>query len=72
MDCLDENVNTVDYDYLRNALQDHRKFQQRYYEFLDYFRMPDGPIFLVIGGEAPLNGISNDYISVSINFLVHI
>ncbi|GAU26287.1 hypothetical protein TSUD_224790 [Trifolium subterraneum] len=22
---------------------DHRKFQQRYYEFLDYFRIPDGP-----------------------------
>ncbi|RDX77842.1 putative serine protease EDA2 [Mucuna pruriens] len=43
---------------------DHRRFQQRYYEFLDYFRIPDGPIFLVIGGEGPCNGIANDYIGV--------
>ncbi|CAJ2635715.1 unnamed protein product [Trifolium pratense] len=31
---------------------DHREFQQRYYEFLDYFRSPDGPIFLGLLGEA--------------------
>ncbi|PNX76355.1 putative serine protease EDA2-like protein, partial [Trifolium pratense] len=43
---------------------DHRKFQQRYYEFLDYFRIPDGPVFLVICGEYSCNGIKNDYISV--------
>ncbi|KAL9680197.1 hypothetical protein QQ045_018075 [Rhodiola kirilowii] len=43
---------------------DHRLFGQRYYEFLDYFRMPDGPIFLKICGEASCNGIVNDYISV--------
>ncbi|RDX85567.1 putative serine protease EDA2, partial [Mucuna pruriens] len=43
---------------------DHRQFRQRYYEFLDYFRIPDGPIFLVIGGEGPCNGIANDYIAV--------
>ncbi|KAL5557593.1 hypothetical protein UlMin_039829 [Ulmus minor] len=43
---------------------DHRKFKQRYYEFLDDFRIPSGPIFLVICGEGPCNGISNDYISV--------
>ncbi|KAL1191913.1 putative serine protease EDA2 [Cardamine amara subsp. amara] len=43
---------------------DHRKFRQRYYEFLDYFRAPDGPIFMVICGEGPCNGIFNDYISV--------
>ncbi|WJX88514.1 putative serine protease eda2 [Trifolium repens] len=43
---------------------DHRQFQQRYYEFLDYFRIPDGPVFLVIGGEGPCNGIVNDYIGV--------
>lgn len=43
---------------------DHRQFRQRYYEFLDYFRAPDGPIFLVIGGEATCNGIVNDYIGV--------
>ncbi|KAK7262929.1 hypothetical protein RJT34_30510 [Clitoria ternatea] len=45
-------------------LCDHRQFEQRYYEFLDYFRIPDGPIFLVIGGEGPCNGIVNDYIGV--------
>ncbi|KAF7828934.1 putative serine protease EDA2 [Senna tora] len=43
---------------------DHRHFQQRYYEFLDYFKVPDGPIFLVICGESSCNGISNDYRSV--------
>ncbi|OIV94828.1 hypothetical protein TanjilG_22025 [Lupinus angustifolius] len=43
---------------------DHRKFQQRYYEFLDYFQFPDGPIFLVICGEYSCNGIKNDYIVV--------
>ncbi|KAG6766728.1 hypothetical protein POTOM_027899 [Populus tomentosa] len=45
-------------------LQDHHKFQQRYYEFLDYFRMPDGPIFLKICGESSCDGIANDYIGV--------
>ncbi|KAK4585237.1 hypothetical protein RGQ29_022768 [Quercus rubra] len=43
---------------------DHRQFQQRYYEFLDHFRLPDGPIFLKICGESSCNGITNDYISV--------
>ncbi|XP_030530962.1 probable serine protease EDA2 isoform X1 [Rhodamnia argentea] len=43
---------------------DHRQFAQRYYEFLDYFQVPDGPIFLKICGESACNGIVNDYISV--------
>ncbi|KAJ9564393.1 hypothetical protein OSB04_000359 [Centaurea solstitialis] len=43
---------------------DHRKFHQRYYEYLDEFRIPDGPIFLVICGESACGGISNDYINV--------
>ncbi|KVI08790.1 Peptidase S28 [Cynara cardunculus var. scolymus] len=43
---------------------DHRKFGQRYYEYLDEFRLPDGPIFLKICGESACNGIQNDYISV--------
>ncbi|GLT82679.1 hypothetical protein SLE2022_010370 [Rubroshorea leprosula] len=43
---------------------DHRKFEQRYYESLDYFRSPDGPIFLKICGESACNGIANDYLSV--------
>ncbi|KAJ7944198.1 Serine carboxypeptidase S28 family protein [Quillaja saponaria] len=43
---------------------DHRRFEQRYFEFLDHFRTPDGPIFLKICGEAACNGIANDYISV--------
>ncbi|RZC44744.1 hypothetical protein C5167_037686 [Papaver somniferum] len=42
----------------------HIRFQQRYYEFLDYFRAPDGPIFLQICGEASCNGITNDYLGV--------
>ncbi|GAU37678.1 hypothetical protein TSUD_209670 [Trifolium subterraneum] len=46
---------------------DHREFRQRYYEFLDYFRSPDGPIFLVIGGEEPCIGIPNDYNADSLN-----
>ncbi|XP_021604033.1 probable serine protease EDA2 isoform X2 [Manihot esculenta] len=43
---------------------DHRQFKQRYYEFLDNFRIPDGPIFLRICGESSCNGIANDYLSV--------
>ncbi|KAB2004398.1 hypothetical protein ES319_D11G195300v1 [Gossypium barbadense] len=43
---------------------DHRQFKQRYYEFLDYFQVPDGPIFLKICGESSCNGISNDYLGV--------
>ncbi|CAJ1942413.1 unnamed protein product [Sphenostylis stenocarpa] len=43
---------------------DHRQFRQRYYEFLDYFRIPDGPVFLVIGGEGTCIGIANDYLAV--------
>ncbi|KAK2355607.1 Serine carboxypeptidase S28 family protein [Trifolium repens] len=40
---------------------DNRQFQQRYYECLDHFRSPDGPIFLVICGEDACSGISPDY-----------
>ncbi|KAM5546725.1 putative serine protease EDA2 [Rosa sericea] len=43
---------------------DHRKFEQRYYELLDFFRPSDGPIFLRICGESACNGISNDYLTV--------
>lgn len=46
---------------------DHRQFPQRYYEFIDHFRLPDGPIFLKICGESACNGITNDYISVLAN-----
>ncbi|KAK4490691.1 hypothetical protein RD792_001387 [Penstemon davidsonii] len=46
---------------------DHRLFGQRYYEYLDDFRTPDGPIFLKICGESACNGISNDYIGDSLN-----
>ncbi|KAL9248829.1 putative serine protease EDA2 [Drosera capensis] len=44
--------------------QDHRTFNQRYYEFLDHFRAPDGPIFLKICGESSCDGIQNDYVGV--------
>ncbi|KAL1810185.1 hypothetical protein ACET3Z_027175 [Daucus carota] len=43
---------------------DHRIFAQRYYEYTDNFRIPDGPVFLQICGESACNGIVNDYISV--------
>ncbi|CAN8229167.1 unnamed protein product [Cochlearia groenlandica] len=43
---------------------DHRKFRQRYYEYLDHLRVPDGPVFVIICGEGPCNGIPNDYLSV--------
>ncbi|KAK9129607.1 hypothetical protein Sjap_010094 [Stephania japonica] len=43
---------------------DHRRFNQRYYEFLDHFRVPDGPIFLKICGESSCDGIPNDYTSI--------
>ncbi|GER35098.1 serine carboxypeptidase S28 family protein [Striga asiatica] len=44
--------------------EDHRQFKQRYYEYLDHFRVPDGPIFLKICGESTCNGIVNDYVGV--------
>ncbi|KAK6150564.1 hypothetical protein DH2020_015496 [Rehmannia glutinosa] len=43
---------------------DHRQFKQRYYEYLDHFRAPNGPIFLKICGESACNGITNDYLGV--------
>ncbi|KAI0488311.1 hypothetical protein KFK09_028139 [Dendrobium nobile] len=43
---------------------DHRQFKQRYYEFLDYYDVSDGPIFLKICGESTCPGIVNDYTSV--------
>ncbi|KAK2979774.1 hypothetical protein RJ640_016306 [Escallonia rubra] len=43
---------------------DHRQFEQRYYEFLDHFQPPNGPIFLKLCGESACNGIANDYISI--------
>ncbi|KAL5706599.1 putative serine protease eda2 [Ranunculus cassubicifolius] len=46
---------------------DHRQFGQRYYEFLDHFRVPDGPIFLKICGESSCPGIPNDYVAVLAN-----
>ncbi|GFP83258.1 probable serine protease eda2 [Phtheirospermum japonicum] len=46
---------------------DHRQFKQRYYEYLDHFRAPDGPIFLRICGESACNGIANDYMADSLN-----
>ncbi|KAG7584229.1 Peptidase S28 [Arabidopsis suecica] len=51
---------TLDHD----SPNDHRKFRQRYYEFMDYFRAPDGPMFMIICGEGPCSGIANDYINV--------
>lgn len=56
--------------FLHNVfLQDHRQFKQRYYEFRDHFRVPDGPIFLKICGESACPGISNDYVGVSSKFV---
>lgn len=52
------------------TLQDHRQFKQRYYEFLDYFRAPNGPVFLYICGESSCNGISNNYLAVSLMIIL--
>ena len=49
----------------RFYLQEPVKFMQRYYEFLDYFDAPHGPIFLVVSGESTCNGILNDFIAVT-------
>lgn len=43
---------------------DRRQFAQRYYEYVDEFRVHDGPIFLKICGESVCSGISNDYLGV--------
>ncbi|KAG0460701.1 hypothetical protein HPP92_020998 [Vanilla planifolia] len=44
--------------------KDHRQFKQRYYEFLDYYDISNGPIFLKICGESACPGIINDYTTV--------
>ncbi|PHU19377.1 putative serine protease EDA2 [Capsicum chinense] len=59
----DNNEAELENDML-GSVKDHRTFGQRYYEFLDYFRFPDGPIFLKICGEAACSGIPNDYLSI--------
>lgn len=46
------------------APEDSPTFQQRYFEFLDYFDAPGGPIFLTICGESTCGGIYNDYVGV--------
>lgn len=46
------------------APENSPKFAQRYFEFLDYFDAPHGPIFLIICGENICGGILNDYIAV--------
>ncbi|KAF2574807.1 hypothetical protein F2Q70_00001038 [Brassica cretica] len=46
---------------------DHRKFRQRYYEYFDNFRAPDGPVFMIICGEGPCSGIAKDYMSEALN-----
>ncbi|KAI3519181.1 hypothetical protein L1887_08208 [Cichorium endivia] len=43
---------------------DHRQFEQRYYEYLNEFKLPNGPIFLKICGESACSGISNDFMSI--------
>ncbi|KAK3156901.1 hypothetical protein QOZ80_2AG0113610 [Eleusine coracana subsp. coracana] len=43
---------------------DHRQFKLRYFEFLDHYRAPDGPVFLRICGEYSCDGIPNDYLAV--------
>ncbi|MCO5558383.1 hypothetical protein L7F22_011965 [Adiantum nelumboides] len=40
------------------------KFRQRFFEYLDFFNAPHGPIFLIICGESTCPGILNDYIAV--------
>ncbi|KAH7415324.1 hypothetical protein KP509_14G037800 [Ceratopteris richardii] len=44
--------------------QESVRFPQRFFEFLDYFDAPNGPIFLIIWGESTCYGILNDYIAV--------
>ncbi|GAB2282808.1 hypothetical protein Dimus_017344 [Dionaea muscipula] len=62
---LGDDLVAIIVDYFDDfVVLDHRSFQQRYYEFLDHFRSPDGPIFLKICGESSCNGIPNDYVSV--------
>jgi pimeloyl-ACP methyl ester carboxylesterase len=39
-------------------------FPQRYYEVFDHFQPPNGPVFLLICGEAPCRGIPDDYLRV--------
>ncbi|KAH7282850.1 hypothetical protein KP509_35G050000 [Ceratopteris richardii] len=44
--------------------QDERVFEQRYFEYLEFFDAPSGPVFLKICGESACRGIVNDYSAV--------
>ncbi|XP_074561075.1 putative serine protease EDA2 [Curcuma longa] len=46
------------------SIAGHHKFQQRYYEFLDHYQAPKGPVFLVVCGEETCDGIYRSYIAV--------
>lgn len=50
-------------------MQDHSTFKQRYFEYLGYYKPPQGPIFLLVGGESEQIGIGKSYYTVSIVFL---
>ncbi|PKU84916.1 putative serine protease EDA2 [Dendrobium catenatum] len=61
---LTQQVNWFDQTLDHFSPTDHRQFKQRYYEFLDYYDVSNGPIFLKICGESTCPGIVNDYTSV--------
>ncbi|MCO5572592.1 hypothetical protein L7F22_026348 [Adiantum nelumboides] len=44
--------------------QNRHAFQQRYFEYLEFFDAPSGPVFLKICGESTCGGITNDYSAV--------
>ncbi|KAG6475057.1 hypothetical protein ZIOFF_064274 [Zingiber officinale] len=44
------------------SITGRHKFQQRYYEFLDHYQAPKGPVFLVVCGEESCDGIFRNYI----------
>ncbi|KAI5083291.1 hypothetical protein GOP47_0003034 [Adiantum capillus-veneris] len=44
--------------------RDRSMFQQRYFEYLEFFDAPSGPVFLKICGESTCGGIANDYSAV--------
>ncbi|TYZ58009.1 hypothetical protein PybrP1_003504 [[Pythium] brassicae (nom. inval.)] len=48
----------------RLAQATNATFQQRYYEMNSFWRKPDGPVILYIGGEGPLTGTPAGFVHV--------
>ncbi|CAL9044719.1 probable serine protease EDA2 [Musa acuminata AAA Group] len=58
---LTEKENWFDQNLDHFSPTDHSTFKQRYFEYLGYYKPPEGPIFLLVGGESEQIGIGKSF-----------